>query len=309
MLEHRTASDIAAEIEMMRTAFAGTILMVEGDTDCRVFNKWIEPSHCQILPAYGKENAIEALQLLEEKSLRGILAIVDADFWHLDQMSLPSNNLILTDLHDLELMIIQSQALDRFLEEYGSARKIKQFLDNTITGDLRTELLYRSLPISLLRWLSIKEHLNLRFKRKRLQVKGKGKDKGKIKTEYRELDYDTFVHKESLTIDLSKLVLTILRFTEDISLHHYEKLLSKLSKLCEKPAYDQLQLTVGHDLTAILGIGLRKVLGNQSKEIADRNNIESILRLSYDYQDFKKTKLYQQTKQWEDNNQPFKVFI
>jgi Protein of unknown function (DUF4435) len=53
------------------------------------------------------------LAILEQRGFQGVLAIVDADFDRLVPPTYQSLNLLLTDAHDLETMLIQSPALEK----------------------------------------------------------------------------------------------------------------------------------------------------------------------------------------------------
>jgi len=135
---------------------------------------------------------MKAILMLEKEDLAGVLAILDADFWHLDGVPHSSSNLLLTDFHDLEMMIINSKALDIVLCEYGSATKINKFVRKQGGSDIRSVLLDICLPIGLLRWLSVKGNLNLTFE---------------------GLNFVKFIRRESLELDLSTLVRNVLSLT------------------------------------------------------------------------------------------------
>ncbi len=89
------------------------------------------------------------MEILNKENFQRILAIVDADFERLE--CLPNvPNLILTDTHDLETMLIQSPALDKVLAEIGSEEKITKF-----GKDIRSVLLQAGKPIGYLRSCTI----------------------------------------------------------------------------------------------------------------------------------------------------------
>jgi len=137
-------------------------LLVEGSTDERVYKHFIGEDKCQIIVTHSKDNAIKALVILEKDKLLGVLAIVDADFMVLEEMQPSSQNLLLTDMHDLELMIINSPALEKVLVELGSTEKISK-LEKTYKKDIRSLLLESAMPIGYLRWVSLREKLSLKF--------------------------------------------------------------------------------------------------------------------------------------------------
>ncbi len=122
MKRYLAPEDIANEIRIERR-YPGkrsyTFLLVEGSTDERVYQHFIAKDRCQIIVAHGKENVINALAILEKDYFLGVLAIVDADFMVLEEKQPSSQNLFLTDMHDLELMIINSPAFEKVIRESG----------------------------------------------------------------------------------------------------------------------------------------------------------------------------------------------
>ena len=113
MKQYLTAYDTANTVRMTRTQHPGAVMMVEGDTDMRVFKRFVKETDCLLIPAANKDNAIGALEILEKDNIKGVLAIVDADFWNLDGIKPDSLNVFLTDTHDLETMIFFTSALGR----------------------------------------------------------------------------------------------------------------------------------------------------------------------------------------------------
>jgi len=86
----------------------GAILLTEGTTDARVYGRFVNDAKCKLVPALGKDNAIGAISILENDRFCGVLAIIDTDFWRIDGITLNSPNILLTDTHDLESLILFS---------------------------------------------------------------------------------------------------------------------------------------------------------------------------------------------------------
>jgi Protein of unknown function (DUF4435) len=287
VIEHLTEADFAAEAEMVRTTFTGTILFLEGSSDLLLFEKFIDTNNCYVLIAYGKDNVIGAVQILESKQTKGILGIVDADHWNITNRVSPSTNILPTDVHDLELLIIQSDAFQRVINEYASQQKIKGFLRKHNADDLRSEMLERCVPIGMLRLISLEENLSLKFK---------------------GLKYKGLIEASSLKFDVTKLVNAVVNNTSQQGVNPND-ILIKLKVRLVKVEHDRFQLCSGHDVIEILGIGLRKVIGSQVEAIACRENLESVLRLAYEMRHFNVTRLYSLIKQWETRNAPFLVLL
>src|SRR5450830_172750 len=92
------------------------MILVESDADIHALDCAIHESRCERIPAWGKPEVLGALSILEKAGQRGVLAVVDSDFWHIDGDE-PKNtrNLVATDWHDMECLLIWSRALDRVL--------------------------------------------------------------------------------------------------------------------------------------------------------------------------------------------------
>lgn len=128
MREFLTPADSANSIRMNRSLHSGAFLIVEGYTDLRFYKKFIDDTNCSLMPAFGKNNAIKTLEILEADGFKGVLVIVDADFWKFDGVDPGSPNIILTDTYDRESMLICSNALDKVLNDFGEHRKMNGML-------------------------------------------------------------------------------------------------------------------------------------------------------------------------------------
>lgn len=286
MLDNLTGEDIASEVKLFRDSFSGTILIVEGESDSLLFSRFIDTSQCQIILSHGKENSILAIEILDVEDSEGFLAIVDADFWNLDGCPILSTNLIVTDFHDSETMILQSNAFYSVLPELGSTSKITRFLSSCGSSDIRLIIFSRALPIGTLRRISSRNNLNLKFE---------------------GLPYKKIINKESLEVDIGKLVASVLSLSPYTEINA-GTLLRDLQVELAQPTPDFSQVCCGHDVIAIICIGLKKSIGNQQSKAVLQRNIEAIFRLAYDSSYFRSTQLYADSKTWETRNQPYCVF-
>ncbi len=293
MKEYLTPNRIANKLRMIRTnptyQFC-SFLIVEGDTDGKFFQKLINREKCQVTISHNKANAKTILQILEEESFLGILAIVDADFEALEGRLPASPNILFTDTHDLETMILQSPALEKILVEFASHEKCTA-IETKSEKKLRAILLECSKHIGYLRWVSLREDLSLKFE---------------------DLSFEKFIDKETLVItDILKLIRIIQsktrnsdtnkstqRYLEDSDIH------DKVIKLCNE-THDLWHICCGHDLTHILSLGLRKAIGSTNKTEPDF--LESCLRLAYEPAYFSNTRLYADIQNWEKVNIPFVI--
>lgn len=282
MKHYLTAHVIANTVRMTRTLHKGAFLIVEGDTDARVYKRFVDETDCKVIPANNKDNATEVLKILENESLEGILVIVDADFWHLEGIKTNSVNLFLTDTHDLETMIISNtEVLQKVLSEFGSTNKINQLHHPVIQMVLEA-----TLPIGLFRWVASpsKENLPLKF---------------------RDLSFENFVDVPKLKVNINKLLEEVKANSGDPEID--EQSIKNKIKSLKKENLDPWQVCSGHDMVQILAIGFRFVFGNRKTGTLTAEVLEGMLRVAYEYSHFRLTVLYRSIENWEKTNPNYKV--
>lgn len=274
---------IANQIRMRRddNTHSGTFLIVEGRSDKLLYERFINSEKCEFSIAYSKNNATGALRLLEEDNFVGVLAIVDADFSILEGTLPYSPNILLTDYHDLEIMLIKSPALEKVLRERGSENKIIKF-----GKDICQTLLESGKIIGYLRWVSLKFDLSLKFE---------------------ELAFNKFLDQTTLAIDTLKLIKVVKDHSQKPALK--EKDIQDSLDSLKDDSHDPCHVCCGHDLMCILSIGLCKTLGSWNYNEVKPETIERELRLAYEHAHFRNTQLYISIQKWEENNQPYQVLL
>jgi Protein of unknown function (DUF4435) len=274
--EFLTPDSDATRIRLRRSTFSGTFLLVEGSSDKVFYERFIDKIVCQVVVMEGKIQVIGVLDILDRSSFDGVVAIVDADFDRLKDSVAESVNLLRTDTHDLETMLIDSPALDKVIAEYGSEEKIPK-----LQLDVRTSLVEAGIFIGYLRWVSQCDRRNLTFS---------------------DLKFNKFIDEQTLQIDEYKLIEAVKNKSQALSLKT-EDLQQRIADEKNK-GFNPWQVCCGHDLVEILALGLRKAIGTMS---VDSDSLERSLRLAYEEVYFWKTQLWVNIRQWESNNQPFKV--
>jgi len=282
----QTPDAVANEVIMIRRVCKVMILVVEGSSDEKAFRKFVACLDSEFIIAWGKDNVLGAMTILDDEGVVGVLGIVDADFWHLDGKSPSSLNVIVTDEHDIEMMMIRSKSFAHFITEVASRTKLEKFLANLDVRDIRDILLERALLIGHLRRYSHTEKLNLQFNC---------------------LKFDTFIDRETISLNLEKLIEVVLALTSNSELDT-GVVIGQVCELAEGFSADPYQVCCGHDVIVILSIGLRKCIGSKSKEGAKPEVLESQLRMSYDSDCFRQTQLFRAARDWESRNAPYTVF-
>jgi ERCC4-type nuclease len=65
MRESITANRVANRIRLLRSQFSGAFLIVEGDTDKRIYGRFIMAETCRLEVAHSRENAIAAAFIVD----------------------------------------------------------------------------------------------------------------------------------------------------------------------------------------------------------------------------------------------------
>jgi Protein of unknown function (DUF4435) len=278
----RTGDADANQIRMRRSTFTGVFLLVEGSSDEVFYERFIDKLICQIVVMSGKpsskERVIAVLNILEKSNFLGVLGIVDADFDRLETSAHHSPNLLRTDTHDLETMLINSPALDKILAELGSTEKISKFIS------VRDTLVAAGISIGYLRWISQCDGLNLTFK---------------------GITFSKFINKKSLQLNELELIKEVKNKSQAFSLDTKE-IQQQITKQ-KSNSHDCWQICCGHDLVGLLSLGLCNAIGSMQQSEVETDSLERFLRVAYEEVYFQKTQLYSNIQKWENDNQLFKV--
>ena len=271
---HKSPGTLVAEIKMLRSSHDGAFLIVEGKDDLR-FWRPRRHSGCDLIDGEGKPNVVGAVGRLDAARFGGALGVVDSDFELLTGGRSESSNLLYTDAHDLECLLCRSSALDKVLTEHGDVSRIRRFESAGI--DVRAALLERALVFGRLRFAAL-----LARPAVELQVK-----------------VQRFVDEDTWTVDDG----TLIRQAVPDSPHDAHAIMRRLGQL---PQVDPWHVVRGHDMIAILRIGLRRVLGDLRTSIGV-NDIARLLRASMSPEDLRDTGLWADLRAWEAANRPYAV--
>lgn len=283
MNQATTPERYAALAKMKRSSFNRAIIFVEDDAQYKVFRKFINESECELIVTYERRKSLLAFNLAQEWKIPGILCIIDSDFSMLkgSPQKEEENDIFRTDTHDMETMMLASEANRSLFIEFGSEEKLKHLGQEPINIILNS-----SLPIGYLRWVNEKEKLDLDFK---------------------DVDFTKFIKKSDLKIDQKKMIEIIIQNSRDAKDRNYDKINSKIEKQTSID-YDPWQVCCGHDLIEVLSIAFRKLFGSKRQDNVKPDRLEEYLRGAYSFEFFKESNLYELLVQWETNNTPYKIF-
>lgn len=253
-------------------------LIVEGDADEHFFENILDCDKCKVVNLDGKENVKDYIKEQNQAHKKGYLGIVDADFEHITRYEEKPDNIILTDVHDIEMLIlsskpnmrrIYSEMTDNIIIKDYERKHSKSFIDSIIDA---------AYEIGLLKLVLKRPHYGIDMK----------------DIPYSDIIYDNF------NVDINKLITRIKgkNFTEF-------EILDELDVEKGKE-YDKYQVTCGHDVTKILAISFMSTendgLGYGNQRRVSNDTIEELLRVIYDYKHFCITKMFAEIIDWENKN-------
>ncbi|MHA1285545.1 MAG: DUF4435 domain-containing protein [Promethearchaeota archaeon] len=284
MVRPKSPYSYANSICMSRQLFKGSYLIVEGISDKNLFQKFVDDKECKVKSFKGKDFAIKIFKILLNRNITGILLILDADFNHLENILPFNENVFYTDTHDIETMIISSEAFKIFLQEFTMKKELLNF-EKRLNKNLKQILIETCIFIGYARWASFKNKWRLRFK---------------------HLDYTIFINNNDLSLNKKKFISELINNSPNVQISYFT-IINEIERL-RKNSEDIWMICCGHDLTEILCIGLNVIFGRFKDKLITKEEIEAVLRLTYEFRHFKMTKLYKLLKNWENNQLSYKIF-
>lgn len=271
----RTIGDVVAEILMTRTAFRGSLLVLEGDDDARIFQRRVNPSICQLIIAGGKPTVSGAVKQAYDLRQTGILGIVDDDYDALCGRTEVNANVLHTDARDMEVLMLRGRAFESVVLEASDLSKVAEFERRTGVT-VRRAAIDRATIFGKIRLISRQESWNLDFG---------------------QFSPWRFANLAEWAFDEESIVSLVARETGRTS-QDIQSLLDATS------VADIYFLIHGRDTLEILTIGLRKCLGRYQYPV---DRLCGMLRLAFDDREALSTGLFRAITEWERTNPPYRI--
>ncbi|MDP3396870.1 MAG: hypothetical protein Q8S57_09450 [Methanoregula sp.] len=282
---------IKNRINQHKESHKGSFLIVEGESDTRIFKKFIDNKKCLVIHAYGKGNIHKLIQKEHFGKRDEILFVADMDCEKINKDPEMAENLFLTDTHDRECDIIRSQDFDRYLKMIDFSEECKIEIE-----ELKKIILEECKLIGLLRCYNEKNNLGLPFDK----IIETDEDLEYLLTDKGSINFEKIITKlknHPLTSDEAKSKINDISALKD-ELEKKGTTLTVLWCVCN-----------GHDITKFLCIFLkRKCHLKAFEKITSKQFEEDILTLIYSITEFQKTNLYLQIRKWEETHAPYCVF-
>jgi len=270
---------------MLRSTFKGSFLLVEGDVDARLYGRLVNPKTCHVQICNSRSNVICVVKILDRGGFVGHLGIVDRDFSPLlKQNDYTSENLLQTDENDIELTILCSDTLERFLSEYGNADKIIA-IESARKVPLREALVRSASLIGSLLLLSRSKNWNLNFAGMTFR----------------------FTEREDFEIDIDRQIEHLRGRSQGTLMPGLEEVKIEIESVRQGEAR-LLGHARGCDLCEVLSKGIHDVFGRSHHNLARGGlAVEEVVRAAYSKENFAQTRLYAGIRQWEAKRAPLTV--
>lgn len=289
------SNDLASEARMARSLDSRAVLVVEGATDARFFERFVDHERCYVLAAHDRQRAVAVLRLLNAGQFHGVLAIIDADFGRITETLETESNILFCDGHDLEMMLIRSKSFERVVGEHCSATKLSELLATRKPEMLLSTLLAQVCqPLGAFLLVSLREDLGLKFE---------------------DLTFKDFVDNKSLEIRLPDLIQSVMnkssRHDSQLAIQIEQEVSAELS--LSPQIWD---MSRGHDCVEMLSFALHTTIGTKKSKTDNRKPLpvnaellERELRLAFSEADFSLTMLFNGIQGWESANGEYRMLL
>lgn len=279
MREYIDSTSRASRVRMMRRG-KQSVLMVEGNTDRRLFQRFVHPT-CNIFSCGSKKNVVDTMTVLEGWHIGGVLGITDLDYDEVCGILTSSTNIVTTHVHDVEVMLLDSPAFKGFLAEYADQSLLAKFEQQTGI-EFRDALFDAAFRIGMVRYYC--------------QVHS-------YPGNFDGTDLSTCID-DTLNVDVACVVASI--FKSDRAL--VDSVIGYIDRESDILYSKRLHICQGHDAVKLLWRALGAFGAYNSRGLTE-GAIQGGLRLAVQSAWFIQTELYSHVRDWERRNSPFHIFL
>lgn len=247
-----------------------SFILLEGDTDIRLFRKLFNLQNCKVENIPGGNKKLEECVQTLVNIYPLVLGIRDADFIRLNENEYSLKSMFLTDLHDIEMTMLNFEpVLNAIVFEYSNMA-INQH------DTFRSNLIRTIKHVSYLKLINDKENLELSFS-----------------SGFQDLI--SFVH---LKIDFDQYLDRVIAKSPNSKINDKNVLREKIVAI-EEIEPDLLQITNGHDLLNSFAKYFRE---EEKRNGVSGELLETSLRMLFSRDLFRQTQLFNQLTGWQIQN-------
>lgn len=246
-----------------------TYILVEGESDIRLFRKLFHPENCKIESIPGGNPKVEKATIDLLRIYNYVFGIRDSDFLRLENGEYPYEDVFLTDLHDIEMCLIA------IADVFSSL-----IYENTILAqdkhiEIRDKIVSSISLVSFLKWLNFKEDLQLSFD---------------------SCGFQDLICFDNDVVDIDTYLGRVLAKSPNAKLNDIDLIKRKIDDL-KLYSPDPFLLCNGHDFMKALSGYL--ISAHKAKNATDAI-LSGAIRVAFTNAMWKNTNLYNQTIQWAE---------
>lgn len=274
----------AHQVAASQGSFKGCHVYVESGSDCRFWKTFLNMDNVKLRACNGWPNVIASVNNGNSENVVCI-GIIDRDFRdYVSNYGEVPCNVFVSDEHDVEMMIIKAEGIERVINNYDAANHIQNYEANEGASVLEVVLGITN-RIGILKIVDRRDGLNLKLKKE-----GKG-------TEFELPSYEKFLDKNGHYTTNKKMIEYLMDWSKS-NKSQPSKSLDEILSLYEaedNANYDTYKLSCGHDVTYMIAYLIWKHI---SGERTNKDELEKLLRASYTIDNFRNTDIYAALNQW-----------
>lgn len=280
MIDELTPESVASEVRLLRedADYRGVFLFVEGDTDSVFFSNYVDGKKCIIRFVKGRDNVLRLIEIIETAGETCSLAIIDADFWHIERKNTATENILVTDTHDIETMIFKSSAFEKVISEFVTQSAIES--TERRYHDIRSAILSVAYQMAIIRWINHRHKFGICFYA------------NQSRTEL--INWEPAIDIDRFSVDFERLLDIVCSDNYSIKIR-----MRPYIRLCRKEKYDPYEFCNGHDVIFVTLLFIKRRGRRGQVENLLIKDLERIFRLAYEISFFKTTRLYENMLAWQ----------
>ncbi len=272
----------------MDTDFNGVYLYVEGESDESFWKKFVNTNNVRICVCHGCEVVILTIETHQKAQVKKYLGVIDRDFRDFLGTMPNNHDIVVTDCHDIEMMMYNSDAYRNLIISIDRQNKLGEY--ESQNGSVLQYVLFLTNRIGYTKLASKKEGELLEFRREKNYELVVPKYEGMLDADGK-YQGDERLARIINAFSSQNTKLVKLTDSQIIDLMHREM----------KNKIDNMILSNGHDVSYLMPHVLRKKC-RFNKSGLDKSMIDSILMAAYSKEMFHDTDLYQAMVAWSKDS-------
>lgn len=236
----QTPEEIVTEISMSQNK---RWLILEGSSDYNFFCGKNFFNNIVYKDVGGWENVRDVVEKSYTDTSHNVVGLIDRDYRDLTHENPEHPKIVITDLHDIENILFESNALNAVYTQYGGRDKLPRRGQPIDIKSIKKEIDKAAIPLGIYRAYCYANKINISFK---------------------DLDYDKFIDKNNLSFNIQNFENHLRGKPGNRELISQVKW--KEAQSCNWASPDffvPVLIRHGHDLMEIIAISLKKKYGSQ----------------------------------------------